>query len=46
MVKKAYELLSFRVIQRSEEDVLTTSVDQQDAFFIQDTTNWINEGNP
>ena len=39
--KKAYELLAMKVVHRSNEDVLTTSVEEaRDTFFIEDGTNW------
>lgn len=41
VTKKAYELLKVKVVRRSNEDVLTTSVEEaKDAFFIEDGTNW------
>ena len=41
VTKKAYELLQLKVVHRSNEDVLTTSVEEaNDKFFIEDGTNW------
>ena len=41
--KKAYELLEFKVVHFSSEDVITTSGQEdevQDMLFIEDETNW------
>ncbi len=44
--KKAYELLKLKVVHRSNEDVLTTSVEEaNDRFFITDEANWSGVGN-
>ena len=46
VTKKAYELLLMKVVQRSNEDVLTSSVEEaNDYFFISDETNWNGVGN-
>ena len=47
VAKKAYELLVMKVVQQSNEDVLTSSVEEtNDMFFITDETNWNGVGNP
>lgn len=41
VTKKAYEQLKLKVVQQSNEDVLTTSVEEaKDYFFITDNTDW------
>lgn len=47
VTKKAYGLLQMKVVHWSNEDVLTTSVENaKDYFFITDETNWNGGGNP
>ena len=38
--KKAYEVPVFRVIQWTDEDVLTASDNTNDQFFITDSVDW------
>lgn len=40
VTKKAYELLEFKVVQWTNEDVLTASDDTNDQFFIKDGVDW------
>ena len=47
VTKKAYELLLMKVVQQSNEDILTSSVEEaKDYFFITDEANWTGVDNP